>query len=239
MKTILFIIAMLFITNVQAQNVNSYNDSLIASAADQANIYVEQGEIEAAAQLYRDMIHLYKVNEGLYTTSTIDLASRLRQWAEDVGDYQTAYDWGAYLSFIATKNDEAHVYLAVIEALLFDVESECFDRHPDNIVRWWKNKPGCVELRYYRADSWIRATELQELAVEVAENKTEALELLYTLAGITATVVYRVDAGEPTFRRNGDYVEQVEQLEQPKYVSKRYYSLQRETLDRLMTGEEE
>ena len=239
MKTILFTIAMLFINNVQAQNVDSYNESLIASASQQANTLIEQGNIDAAAQLYGDMIHLYKVNEGLYTTSTIDLAISLRQWAEDAGDLQEAYDWGAYLSFIAIKNDEAYVYLAVIEALLFDVESECFERHPDSLIRWWKNNPGCVELRYYRADSWIRATELQELAVEVAENKTEALELLYTLAGITATVVYRVDAGEPTFRRNGDYIEQVEQLEQPKYVSKRYYSLQRETLGRLMTGEEE
>ena len=214
----------------------NYND--IALYERDAAVLIELGQHDRAAALFEQILFLTRVNEGLYSTSAINLAFELRKYAERKRDFDEAYKWSGYVDFIVTRNGDSNseMYRDLIKNHLYNPEDQtCFEREG---VSFSNDTMDCRVERYYLADSWIKAVELQQGQVAKAIDEASELLILHDLASKAVQAVYGVDGQE--MKWDGREQRMVEGDTRQKYQFRRYLRIQREALDQLMeiTGRE-
>jgi len=232
----MILLSLCLLMPVADAQINLYNYGLIGKLQRDATVQLELGNWLIAADMYEDIIAIYKIEEGLYTTSGIDLMFQLRAWAEEAGDYEEAIKWSymAHFAVIRSRDSDYELFNKLIHSNLYTPEdTRCLERSEEKIIRFKRTDSRCKEQRFYRADSIIRAVELQQHVIETLVASATELLFLYTLSEMAVGAVYGVDGDEIVLEWNTDGMpSMVENYNiRDRYRWRRYLKIQRDVLD--------
>jgi hypothetical protein len=169
-----------------------------------------------------DITHQQRIDYGLYTVLQIPHLLTLHQRLRGVERFDDSLDRANQVRWILSKNDfNPDAYRVLILNMVYMPE-ECMNREGN---RYTQQSLRCVELRYYVADSFIMATQLQQMVAEYTgqEDDWRSLE---KLAEVTASIVIGVDGPPIILKIEGDAIIQVENDEiQIKYRHRTWWSV--------------
>lgn len=187
-----------------------------------AKALIELGDIDGAAQQYKRLVHIIKINKGLYHVSLVPFVVQLRYWEKAKNNFQAANDWGIYAAFIAKRNPmnpDLHRY--VVTALSHnEIDTKCFNKEE---WRYDSQSEFCKDQRYYTADTLILMIALQKALVANLPDSKDELVLLGQFSQLASNVMYGVDGNE--FEIDEDTLRIVRGKVRPKYRYKQYLIL--------------
>lgn len=240
MISMTLLVTVLVPTNVASQQ-NQFSYSSIGSTISRASALSEEGDRESAAVLYEQIIAMYKVEEGLYTTTAIDLMFQLRDWAEERRDFEEAIKWSYMAHFAITRNkhSDKETYQRLIASNLYTTPTtRCLKRSDTKNLRFQVGGEECSKERYYYADSVIRAVDLQRYIIENLDSSKEELLYLYSLAELATGAVYGVDGDEIIIIWPHSDDEIPYEIDNPgireRYSWRRYLRIQKDVADTLI-----
>lgn len=161
----------------------------IETLTDRADSFKDQGLFESAYGLYPEIMLQLRVHEGLYSVKQVSMLMEEAGWHVGRGDLKEADDLLDRAEFYAGKNaDPLENYRKlVVQRLYLPDEQQCFVLEGD---RFFNRSNDCEALRFFRADSFIAATEIMIKIVEISDDRLSDLTKLAGLAEFTAICVY-------------------------------------------------
>ena len=234
-KQALLLCGLLLVSNLaNAQWVQSKIETL----TDEANRLKDQGFFESAYQLYPEIMFQMRVHEGLFSVKQLPMLMEMSAWHVRRGDFEQADDLLDRAEFYVDKNsDPIEGYRKlVVQRLYLPDEQRCFEKEEDGFIN---SSMACDSLRYFRADSFIAATEIMIKAVKISNDRKSDLVALAGLAEFTAFCVYDMYEAENTkfeYNAQADLVyKSDETILQEKYKYKKWTNVHRRTLSQLET----
>lgn len=161
----------------------------IEMLTEEANRLIAQGLFESAYDLYPEIMFQIRIREGLFSAKQLPMLIEMSAWHARRGDYDQADNLLVRAEFYIGKNpDPVEGYRnLVVQRLYLPDEQHCFERKKDGYLN---SSAACDSLRYFRADSFIAATEVMIKAVKISDDRRSDLRALANLAELTALCLY-------------------------------------------------
>ena len=170
---------------------------------------------------YSECLHLIRINEGLYSLRQLPY---LLNWLEAeivLKEWEEAQNIATRSSWILGRNDpNIGLWRELQEHLIFYPVTDCFEREGEH---YNKQNPRCIELRYYIADSFIMALDIQQRIYRLT-GSDEDRKGVAALSGAIASIVYGIDGPETIVTR--EFSTERNMTIQTKYQYRRYLSIQ-------------
>ena len=169
-----------------------WDHNSIETLSDEADRLKEQGLFASAYDLYPQIMYQMRIYEGLFSANQLPLLMEMAAWHERRSELAEADSLLDRAEYYAGKNPdpENNYRRLVLQRIYLPDEKRCFERNQD---RFLNPSKGCEKQRYYRADSFIAATNLMIKIVEISDHQKTDLITLAGLAQFTAFCVYGVD----------------------------------------------
>jgi len=180
-------------TFAQLNSVPPWDYSQLDRLSVQAQALIEREQPSAGYALYEEILFLIRVEKGLYSTDQVPYLLEHMQWSKRIGDWDQAMDTGNRLRWLLGRNENQidNYRRLLLVHIHIPEDMTCIERHSDS-GRFIKSASRCEAFRYFMADTYISATEIQQ-KVATQSNNTEDWEALENLAGLTAEMVFWVD----------------------------------------------
>ncbi len=205
----------------------------IETLTDEANKLKEQGLFSSAYALYPTIMHQMRISEGLSSVKQLPYLFEMAAWHENKREFEEADGLLSRAEFYADRNPNPlnHFRLLVRQRIYNPDEQSCFKR-VDN--RFLNPSKDCEQERYYRAESFIAATELMQKVVEISDDRRTDLRILAKLAEFTAYSVYGVDGPSVVIESRGGSIYTVENnLVRERYRSQKWSKIRQNVLAQL------
>jgi len=212
--------------------------SKIETLSDEANRFKAQGLFESAYDLYPEIMFQIRIHEGLFSVRQLPMLMEMSAWHVRKGDFDQADNLLNRAEFYVGKNpDPIEGYRKlVVQRLYLPDEQSRFEREEDGFLNSSKS---CDSLKYFRADSFIAATEIMIKAVKISDNRRSDLVVLAELAEFTAFCVYDMYGAANTnysYDSQSSIVYKIEKnVLQEKYRFQKWSMVYRRTLSQLET----
>lgn len=224
------LILLIIPTLVQAQ----YEFDRIEGLVTASEQLIKNGDLTDGYDLLREVIFVIKINHGLYSPLQVPHLLTLVNRYKSLGDWKNLLDATANAEWVLQRNPpDIETYRELILALLYKPEDRtCLEMEGQVHTN---QRQECVEFRYFLADSYIQATELQ---VKIAEHTNDKKDWLVAseLAFLTAETVYGVDGPEIKWDvTETDVIQEVNLRVRSRYKKQHWTSVQKYALKRLQS----
>jgi hypothetical protein len=169
----------------------------------EAQALIEEGQIEAGLETYEDILFLIRVEKGVYSTEQLPYLLETMEWRKVTEEWDSVLATGKRVRWLLGRNEnQAANYRLLLLAHVYDpADTSCLSRDPST-GSFIKSASDCSVFRYFMADTFIAATEIQQkLLCETGLPRD--VEALRSLAVITSRLVRGVD-GPPTLIKMHD-----------------------------------
>jgi len=165
---------------------------------------IERQQPTAGYALYEEILYLIRIEKGLYSTDQIPYLLEYMEWCKIIGDWDKAIDTGNRIRWLLGRNENQLDNYRRLMLLHIHIPEDitCMERHSDT-GRFIKSAGRCGAFRYFMADTFISATEIQQKVLS-RTGHPEDREALKNLAQITAQMVHWVDGPPILLEIRGD-----------------------------------
>jgi hypothetical protein len=192
MKTVTLFVLIISSICVSAAS-PQWDYSHVDRLSNQAWALIEGRQPTAGYALYEEILYLIRIEKGLYSTDQVPYLLEYMEWRRAVGDWGKVLDTGNRILWLLGRNEnqlDNYRRLVMMHIHVPD-DISCLERHTDT-GSFIKSASRCEALRYFIADSFISATEIQQKVLLLTGLPADR-EALKTLAQTTAKLVYWVD----------------------------------------------
>lgn len=231
MKSLIIVIPLfLFSTVVTAQ----WSEEELVDLVSKTERYFENGNDQAAYDNYEPVLHLLRINFGLYTNKQMPWLIELIGWNKAQYNFDQANDLARRTNWLIqrTSGNKLQFYRHLLYSQVTLIgEEKCFKRDEYLYI---SSSTQCNDQRMYRADSMTLAVKIQQHIIELAtiDQKME-LEILVKLAYYTADLVFALEGAQQIVTINDRvYINQNSMPQQ--YYFKTYQKIAREAEQELL-----
>ena len=207
--------------------------SRIEVLTDEANSLKEQGFFANAYQLYPTIMHQMRIHNGLYSEDQLPLLMEMATWHARKSEHEEAKNLLDRTEFYMGRNPNPldNYRILIVQRLYLPDEQRCHERGKNGFLN---PSNYCDKQRYYRADSFIAATQLMVKIVAISDNRKSDLIALAGLAQITAYCVYDVYGSSYSFNTHINMISKTLNIRgRENYQHQKWSGIQRHTLAQL------
>lgn len=175
-----------------AQPVPQWDYSRVDRLSLEAQVLIEREQPTAGYALYEEILYLIRIEKGLYSTDQVPYLLEHMEWSKRIGDWDKVIDTGNRIRWILERNEnQLNNYRRLMLSHIHTPEDAiCMERHDNG--RFVKSEGRCEAFRYFVADTFIAATEIQQKVANQTIHEQD-WAALGNLAQITAQMVHCVD----------------------------------------------
>ena len=181
-------VTLMLLLSIPGVTCAQYTESDILEIELQAREHIEQGEYQKGYDLYPDITHAIRVNEGLYSPRQMDYLLGLIDWHQANDDFETATDIQAQARWLLSRQPDIKpdiVAALILKLVAMPQDLKCFAKS-DNMYR--NGLKRCILQRMAVADAHIYALELQQQLYALTKSRKDRI-LVGLIAGKTAWLV--------------------------------------------------
>jgi hypothetical protein len=190
---VLIILICFSIPKVYAQD--PYDFSEVNILQTEAQRLIENQQPTAGYALFEQILFLIRVEKGLYSVEQVPYLLEYMAWNKEIGAWEKTLSIGERTSWLLGRNEHQidNYRRLLLEHIYVPEDDSCLRK--DRYGLWIRGARLCNDLRFFMADTYIAATELQQIVVQITNNEMDWESLKY-LALATAQMVFGVD-GSP------------------------------------------
>jgi len=142
------------VNNLSAVTSNAFDNSLVQPLYAEANYLQEMGSHSEAIRLYKDAMHILRINKGLYDESQLDLLEAMIESEISLQNWEHVDKHYAYMEYLYKK--------------LYDVEDPRLETGLQKVVAWHVNALN-VNIDGKRVEHLQQANKLFKMRLQIAQ----------------------------------------------------------------------
>ena len=225
-----YYVTLLLLLSIPSVTRAQYTETDILEMDLQARQLIEQGQYQKGYDLYPDITHAIRIQEGLYSLRQLDYLLELMDFQFSNGEWEGLENVGNQARWLLTKSPDLEGLQKLVIRLVITPDSPgCFEKSGNVYTNWTIS---CASLRICIANRHISALELSQRVYALTKDRNHR-NLVGLIAGKTAWIVrglepeYIIELTESGFEQRENF------NIKPKYRYQSYLEIQREAEDRL------